>query len=55
METTELAQKTDWMKLVSNLGKDFEKRASIHDVEGKFVFDNYEQLRAHKFFSAGSR
>ena len=52
METIELAQKTNWIKLIRDLGKEFEKRAANLDIEGKFVFDNYEQLRQNKFFSA---
>ena len=42
----------NWMALTHELGKDFAKRASDHDREGRFVFENYEQLKQHRFFSA---
>ena len=51
MKTT-TKKTTDWLALTHKIGKDFEQRASKHDVEGVFVHDNYEQLKAHKFFSA---
>ena len=44
--------KTDWQKLVHDLGKTFAKRAAQSDKEGTFVFQNYEDLKAHRFFSA---
>jgi len=45
-------KETSWIKLIHEIGNDFEKRAIKHDLEGTFVHDNYEQLRSHKFFSA---
>lgn len=41
-----------WVELTHKLGKDFESRAAKHDDEGEFVFENYKQLKEHKFFSA---
>ena len=43
---------TDWINLIQEIGKDFEKRAIKHDLEGTFVHENYEQLKSYKFFSA---
>lgn len=43
---------TNWIELTHDLGKEFAKRASKHDNEGTFVFENYEQLKAHEYFSA---
>lgn len=51
METMELV-KTDWATLTHELGKRFEKRAAASDLEGSFVFENYEALKAHRYFSA---
>lgn len=51
MESIELTE-INWLQLTHELGKDFEKRASIHDQEGTFVFDNYNQLKKHNYFSA---
>lgn len=47
----ELVQ-TDWVKLTHRLGKEFERRAAASDQNGTFVFENYEQLKEHRFFSA---
>ena len=44
--------KTNWEQLIHQLGKDFESLAVKNDLENKFVFENYEQLKKHKFFSA---
>ena len=43
---------TDWEALTHELGTGFAKRAATYDKEGKFVFENYEKLKAHKYFSA---
>jgi hypothetical protein len=43
---------TDWKQLAHELGKSFEERADQHDKDGKFVFKNYEELKANKYFSA---
>lgn len=50
--TVATVSKTDWIALVHELGKAFERRAPQHDLEGSFVFKNYEQLKDHQFFSA---
>jgi alkylation response protein AidB-like acyl-CoA dehydrogenase len=42
----------EWYDLAHNLGAGFSARASKHDLEGGFVFDNYEELRENGFFSA---
>lgn len=44
--------KTNWQDLAHNLGKTFAERAAQADETGTFVFENYAQLKAHKFFSA---
>ena len=51
IKTTELTT-TDWIGLSKELGKSFAQRATLHDEEGSFVFQNYEQLKKHKYFSA---
>ncbi|MCB0570821.1 MAG: acyl-CoA/acyl-ACP dehydrogenase [Phaeodactylibacter sp.] len=38
--------------MTQELGKNFEKRAAHYDQTGAFVVENYEQLKAHRFFSA---
>jgi alkylation response protein AidB-like acyl-CoA dehydrogenase len=43
---------TDWKQLTVDLGKIFETRADQHDKEATFVFQNYEALKEHKYFSA---
>jgi len=43
---------TDWIKLIHEIGKNFERRAIKHDLEGTFVHENYAQLKSSKFFSA---
>jgi len=50
METT--IATTDWKELTHELGKSFASKAEMHDREGTFVFDNYEKLKEHKYFSA---
>jgi alkylation response protein AidB-like acyl-CoA dehydrogenase len=51
MENSENTKK-DWIKLTHQLGQNFEERAKQHDLEGKFVFANYKDLKEHKYFSA---
>ena len=51
MEALQLTD-IDWVALSHDLGKDFENRAEAHDKNRTFVFDNYEQLKAHGYFSA---
>ncbi|WP_276372779.1 acyl-CoA dehydrogenase family protein [Chryseolinea sp. H1M3-3] len=43
---------TNWKELTHELGKSFEARAEQHDKDGKFVFQNYDELKKHKYFSA---
>ncbi len=42
----------NWIELTHRLGEDFEKRATEYDKNGTFVFNNYEDLKKHNFFSA---
>lgn len=42
----------NWKKLVHKLGENFANRATNHDKNGTFVFENYSELKLHKFFSA---
>ncbi len=51
METLEITT-VNWIDLTHKLGKEFEKRAKAYDKSGEFVFENYEDLKANKFFSA---
>jgi alkylation response protein AidB-like acyl-CoA dehydrogenase len=43
---------TDWKQLTHELGKTFAERADQYDKDGGFVFENYEDLKRHKYFSA---
>ncbi|MCO6480243.1 MAG: acyl-CoA/acyl-ACP dehydrogenase [Phaeodactylibacter sp.] len=57
METFQLNEQVktgnaDWRSLINELGKDFAGRAGHYDLTGAFVFENYEQLKALRFFSA---
>ncbi len=45
-------EQPNWLALMMELGKDFANRASHYDQAGVFVYENYEQLKAHRFFSA---
>lgn len=47
------AKQTDWMKHTRDLSQIFASRAEHHDLEGRFVFENYEDLKTHRYFSAG--
>ena len=42
-----------WISVVRQLGPSFAARAVGHDADDSFVADNYKDLRAHEFFSAG--
>ena len=42
-----------WIGIVRQLGPSFASRAAAHDADDSFVADNYADLRAHRFFSAG--
>ena len=44
--------RTNWKQLTHELGKLFEARADRHDKDGTFVFEHYEELKVHKYFSA---
>ena len=44
---------TDFLSLAEQLGLRFAERAARHDADGTFVHENYDDLKAHKFFSAG--
>lgn len=43
---------TDWRQLTLDLGKLFASRSDQHDREGSFVFENYEELKTLRYFSA---
>lgn len=51
MELTQSVQ-TNWQTLTHKIGKEFAERAAKHDHDGDFVFENYETLKDHKYFSA---
>ena len=44
--------RTNWKQLTHELGKLFAARADRHDKDGSFVFEHYEELKVHKYFSA---
>jgi alkylation response protein AidB-like acyl-CoA dehydrogenase len=44
--------KTDWLKVVEEVGPQFAQRAAEHDEEDKFVAENYAALKERRFFSA---
>jgi alkylation response protein AidB-like acyl-CoA dehydrogenase len=50
-DTTE--RTTDFVATASTLGPVLAERAAGHDTDGSFVADNYDDLRAHRLFSAG--
>ena len=41
-----------WVALTESIATGFKKRAKAHDEKGTFVFDNYEVLKEHHYFSA---
>lgn len=43
----------DWLAAAQTLGAGFAERAEAYDRSGEFVAENYRELRAEKFFSAG--
>ena len=51
METLQLSE-TKWEVLTHQLGQEFASRAIEHDKKGNFVFENYKQLKVHRYFSA---
>lgn len=46
------ATQTHWEALAHELGEIFVQRADEHDRSGAFVFENYAELKKHRFFSA---
>jgi alkylation response protein AidB-like acyl-CoA dehydrogenase len=44
--------KTDWQRVIDELGPSFAERARDHDENDTFVADNYADLKKHRFFSA---
>jgi alkylation response protein AidB-like acyl-CoA dehydrogenase len=44
---------TDWLALARELGPGFAARAAAHDANDSFPEENYRELKAHRFFSAG--
>jgi alkylation response protein AidB-like acyl-CoA dehydrogenase len=50
--TSNATQLNDWKQLTHHLGNSFAKRAAQHDEEATFVFENYEDLKALRYFSA---
>ena len=41
----------NWVELTHQLGNEFAKRAEHYDQNGTFVFENYELLKKHQYFS----
>jgi alkylation response protein AidB-like acyl-CoA dehydrogenase len=44
---------TDWVAVARELGPGFASRAPAYDANDSFVVENYEELKAHRVFSAG--
>jgi len=44
---------TPFIELAHTLGARFRERARVHDLEGRFVAENYRELKEHKVMSAG--
>jgi alkylation response protein AidB-like acyl-CoA dehydrogenase len=51
METMTSAD-TNWKQLTHRIGRSFAARADQHDKHGKFVYENYSDLKALRYFSA---
>ena len=49
----ELEERQDWTDIARQLAQEFGHRASAYDDEGRFVEQNYADLRDCKLFSAG--
>jgi len=49
---TEEPTDSNWLELIHELGRDFEKRAAEHDEDDSFVSENYAALKEHGFFGA---
>lgn len=44
--------RSPWVDTAQTLGARFRERAKAHDLEGRFVAQNYQELREHKLMSA---
>jgi alkylation response protein AidB-like acyl-CoA dehydrogenase len=55
METMTASDQTNhrFVEIARRLGPEFARRAAQHDAEGKFVSENYAQLKEHRLMSAG--
>lgn len=49
---TQTTTATNWKELTKELGQSFAERADQQDKDGTFVFENYNDLKAHQYFSA---
>ena len=49
---TDRASRTDWVAVAAELAPAFAARAAAHDVDDRFVFENYAELRRRRIFSA---
>ncbi len=47
-----LATETSWADLTQTIGKTFADNAARNDADGTFVFENYNILKANRYFSA---
>src|SRR5438270_12375040 len=52
-EALAATRRTDWVALARELGPAFAARAADHDERDAFVTENYAELQAQRFFSAG--
>jgi alkylation response protein AidB-like acyl-CoA dehydrogenase len=48
-----MASDSDWIGLMTRLGKDFTQRSMEHDEKDSFVAENYAALKEHGAFAAG--
>jgi len=48
-----MASNVNFVETIQKLGTSFAERATNADVEGRFVADNYAELKRNKLFSAG--
>src|SRR5947207_1240886 len=49
---TDRASRADWVAVAAELAPAFAARAAAHDVDDRFVFENYAELRRRRMFSA---
>lgn len=52
-EAQAATRRTDWVALARDIGPAFAARATDLDERDAFVAENYAELQAHRFFSAG--